>query len=102
VPEIPNKTPLMVTEKGTATAIAADGEIPYKLTPNERSNYADLSGTDRAFGTIDYSMNPPWVFVGQEVSLADIGLADARPAERKRGGSPSVPWAARIAAEVWN
>jgi hypothetical protein len=83
VPEIPNKTPLMVTEKGTATAMAADGEIPYKLTPNERSDYADLSGTDRAFGTIDYSMNPPWVFVGQEVSLADIGLADARPAERK-------------------
>ncbi|HLM59338.1 MAG TPA: DUF4178 domain-containing protein [Pyrinomonadaceae bacterium] len=83
VPEIPNKTPLMVTEKGTATAMAADGEIPYKLTPNERSDYADLSGTDRAFGTIDYSMNPPWVFVGQEVSLTDIGLADARPAERK-------------------
>lgn len=83
VPQIPGKTPLMVTEKGTATAIAADGEIPYKLTPNERSDYADLSGVEKAFGTIDYSMNPPLVFVGQEVSLADIGLADARPAERK-------------------
>jgi hypothetical protein len=53
-----------VTEKGTATAIAADGEIPYKLTPNERSDYADLSGKDGAFATIDYSMNPPWAFVG--------------------------------------
>ena len=80
---VPNKAPLMVTEKGTATAVAADGEIPYKLVPNERSDYADLSGKDKTFGTIDYSMNPPWVFVGQEVSLADIGLADARPAERK-------------------
>lgn len=80
---VPNKAPLMVTEKGTATAVAADGEIPYKLVPNEQSDYADLSGKDNTFGTIDYSMNPPWIFVGQEVSLADIGLADARPAERK-------------------
>ena len=83
VPQIKNKTPLMVTEKGTATAIAADGEIPYRLTPNERGDYADLSGAGNAFGTIDYSMSPPWAFVGEQVSLADIGLADARPAERK-------------------
>ncbi|MCY7377401.1 MAG: DUF4178 domain-containing protein [Pyrinomonadaceae bacterium] len=83
VPQIKNKTPLMVTEKGTATSVAADGEIPYKLTPNERSDYADLSGAGKAFGTIDYSMNPPWAFVGEQVSLADIGLADAKPAERE-------------------
>ena len=83
VPQIKNKTPLMVTEKGTATSIAAEGEIPYKLTPNERGDYADLSGKEAAFGTIDYSMNPPWAFVGEQVSLADIGLADAKPAERK-------------------
>jgi uncharacterized Zn finger protein (UPF0148 family) len=82
VAEIPSQTPLMVTEKGTATSVAADGEIPYKLTPNERSNYADLSGKDNVFGTIDYSENPPWVFVGQQVSLADVGLQDAKPAER--------------------
>ncbi len=83
VPQIPNKTPLMVTEKGTATSVAADGEIPYKLTPNERGDYADLSGKDKSFGTIDYSMNPPWIFVGQEVSLAEIGLADAKSAKRE-------------------
>jgi len=83
VTEIPYQTPLVVTEKGIATAIAADGEIPYKLTPNERTEYADLSGKGGAFGTIDYSTNPPFAFVGQEVSLAEIGLADAKPAERK-------------------
>src|SRR5215207_8840047 len=83
VGEIPSPTPLMVTEKGVATAIAADGEIPYKLTPNEQSPYADLVGHDSAFGTIDYSVEPPWVFLGQQVSLADIGLADARAAERQ-------------------
>jgi Zn finger protein HypA/HybF involved in hydrogenase expression len=83
VPEVPSPAPLMVVEKGVATSVAADGEIPYKLTPNERSEYADLSGRDNAFGTIDYSIDPPWVFVGQQVSLADIGLADARAAERE-------------------
>ncbi len=82
ITEIPSKTSLMVTEKGTATAVAADGEIPYRLSPNEKSNYADLSGKGDVFGTIDYSENPPWVFVGQQVSLADIGLQNAKPAER--------------------
>ena len=83
VEQIPNKTPLIVTEKGTATSIAADGEIPYRLTPNERSDYADLSGANNAFGTIDYSENPPWAFVGQQVSLAEIGLGDAKPVQRE-------------------
>lgn len=77
------QTPLVVVEKGTATALAADGEIPYKLEPNEKSNYADLTGKNKVFGTIDYSTNPPFFFLGEEVSLAEIGLADARPAERE-------------------
>lgn len=83
VAAIPSKSPLMVTEKGVATSVAADGEIPYKLEPNERSNYADLSGQGNAFGTIDYSMSPPWAFVGQQVTLEEIGLGDARPVKRE-------------------
>ena len=85
VAAIPNQSPLMVTEKGTATSVAADGEIPYKLEPNERSNYADLSGQGNAFGTIDYSMNPPWVFIGQQVTLEEIGLGDAKSVKREAG-----------------
>ena len=78
-----SKSPFTVTEKGVATSVAADGEIPYQLTPNETSSYADFSGRDKAFGTIDYSMDPPWVFIGQQVALADLGLESARPAERE-------------------
>lgn len=89
VPEIPSRKPLMVTEKGTATSIAADGEIPYRLIPNERSNYADLSGAATVFATIDYSENPPWVFVGERVTLDEIGLGSAKSAKRE---------AARVAA----
>lgn len=83
VEQIPGNSRLIVTEKGVATAVAADGEIPYKLIPNEQSRYADLSGINNSFGTIDYSIEPPWVFIGTEVTLADIGLADARPVERE-------------------
>lgn len=83
LPEIPVTPPLMVEEKGTATSVAADGEIPYKLIPNEQNNYADLAGRGNLFGTIDYGIDPPWVFVGNEVTLADIGLGDAKPARRE-------------------
>ena len=83
IPEIPNPTPLMVQERGKGTSVAADGEIPYKLTPGEQFAYADLAGKNNAFATIDYSMDPPWVFVGSQVTLAEIGLGDAKPAPRE-------------------
>jgi uncharacterized Zn finger protein (UPF0148 family) len=82
VPAIPG-TPLMVQEKGTATAAAADGEIPYQFVPNEQSQYADLAGKGGAFATIDYSMQPAWVFLGQQVTLEEIGLGDAKPVKRE-------------------
>ena len=83
VGEIPSQTPLMVQEKGIATSVAADGEIPYQLTPNEQSPYADLAGKNNAFATIDYGMSPPWVFVGQQVTLDEIGLGAAKSAQRE-------------------
>jgi hypothetical protein len=73
----------MVQEKGTATYVAADGEIPYKLTPNESVSYADLAGKNNAFATVDYSMEPPWVFLGSQVTLQEIGLGDAKPVKRE-------------------
>lgn len=82
VSEIPNATPLMVQEKGHGTTVAAEGEIPYKLVAGEQFAYADLAGKQNAFATIDYSMEPPWVFIGKQVTLDELGLADAKPAER--------------------
>ena len=81
--EIPTPTPLMVQERGHGTSVAADGEIPYRLTPGEQFAYADLAGKNNAFATIDYSMDPPWVFVGSQVTLAEIGLGDAKPVQRE-------------------
>lgn len=77
-----SSTVFVVAEKGMATAVAAEGEIPYQLVPNETNYYADLSGGSGAFGTIDYGTNPPFVFVGKQVSLEEIGFGAARSAER--------------------
>jgi hypothetical protein len=78
---VPGLDSFIVAERGAATTLGAAGEIPYQLTPSENFRFADLSGQGGAFGTLDYSTSPPYLFTGQEVTLADIGLADARPAE---------------------
>ncbi len=83
VPGLPWPTPLMVAETGRATARGAKGEIPYLLTPGETYYYADLSGTDRAFGTLDYNESPPLIFLGHEVTLAELGITTTRTPEKE-------------------
>ena len=83
VPQISSQTPLIVQEKGHGISVAADGEIPYKLVPNEQFAYADLAGKNHAFATIDYSIEPPWVFIGQQVTLDEIGLGNAKQVQRE-------------------
>jgi nitrite reductase/ring-hydroxylating ferredoxin subunit len=92
VPGLPWPTPLMVAETGRATALGAKGEIPYLLTPGETYYYADLSGANGAFGTLDYNETPPLIFLGQQVTLADLGITTTRAPEReeRRVGAASV------------
>ena len=82
VPGLPWPKPLIVAETGRATALGAKGEIPYLLTPGATYYYADLSGVDRAFGTLDYNESPPLVFLGHEVTLAEIGITTTRAPEK--------------------
>jgi hypothetical protein len=83
VPGLPWPKPLMVAETGRATALGAKGEIPYLLTPGETYYYADLSGVDSAFGTLDYNQSPPLVFLGQQVSLEELGITTTRAPEKE-------------------
>src|SRR5919205_3286386 len=75
---VPAQAPPVVAEKGTARMLAAEGEIPYLLRPGETYAYADLSGQGGVFGTLDYGEQPPLVFVGREVTLEALRLAQAR------------------------
>ncbi len=83
VPNLPWPTPMMVAETGRATALGAKGEIPYLLTPGDTYFYADLSGADRTFGTLDYNESPPLVFLGHEVTLAELGITTTRTPEHE-------------------
>jgi hypothetical protein len=83
VPGLPWPAPLMVAETGRATALGAKGEIPYLLTPGDTYYYADLSGVNKAFGTLDYNESPPLLFLGQQVTLADLGITTTRAPERE-------------------
>jgi hypothetical protein len=86
VAALSGSVPLMVAETGVARALGAKGEIPYRLVPGEEYYYADLSGPGGAFGTLDYSETPPLVFIGREVSLADLefGVAFGEPEREVR------------------
>jgi hypothetical protein len=72
---------LSVTEKGKARVISAEGEIPFRLDPGATYRYADCSGPDAEFATLDYGDDPPTVYVGREVNLDILHLpAKAKPA----------------------
>jgi len=72
-----------VAEIGEATTIAAEGEIPWRLVPDETYYYADLQGPGRAFATLDYSEDEPLVFTGKETDISALGIAGMRPVERE-------------------
>lgn len=79
VPAIPGQLSLVVAEKGEARAMGAKGEIPYRLVPGETYYFADLSGPGGEFATLDYSEDRPLAFVGREVTLAELGVAETAP-----------------------
>jgi hypothetical protein len=77
------KSKLVVAEKGEARAVAAEGEMPYRLRPGETYDYADLSGEDGLFATLDYSGDVPLLYLGKEVPLDALGFpATARHDQR--------------------
>ncbi len=71
---------MVVAEIGIAQTLGAKGEIPYLLEPGKSYSYADLSGQEGAFGTIDYGDAPPTFYLGKEVTLAELGIAANAPA----------------------
>jgi hypothetical protein len=86
------KETFVVSEKASARAIAAQGEIPWLLKPGDEYYYADISAPDGKFGTIDYSSNPPVVFLGHEVTLDDLGVAGIPHQQQERhAASAALP-----------
>ncbi|HYK01612.1 MAG TPA: DUF4178 domain-containing protein [Thermoanaerobaculia bacterium] len=66
--------PLVVAELGRAEVASAEGELPWRPEPGATYAYADLTGEDRRFATIDYSEEPPVVFKGTETTFSELGI----------------------------
>ncbi len=63
-----------VGEVSEATFHSAEGEIPWAVEPGATYRFADLSGKNGAFATLDYSEAPPLFFLGREIPLADLHI----------------------------
>ena len=86
----------VVAEVGQAQYRAAAGELPYQLEPGRPFRYADLSGRQGGAATIDAGVDPGEpvaLYVGREVSLAQLGIAPPSP-------GAAVPDPGRAAAKV--
>ncbi|HSD88681.1 MAG TPA: DUF4178 domain-containing protein, partial [Kofleriaceae bacterium] len=65
-----------VAEVGSATYVAANGELPFKLVPNGTYQFADLSDGEGNFATIDYGEpgDTPTLYTGKLVTLEDLNI----------------------------
>jgi len=65
-----------VAEVGSATYIAANGELPFRLVPNGSYHFVDLSDGEGNFATIDYGEgDAPTLYTGQQLTLADLSIS---------------------------
>lgn len=67
-----------VTNIETARCIASEGELPIRVGPGYDAPVVDLQAGSNVFATLDYSENPPLVFVGEQVRFDDLKLTRLR------------------------
>ncbi len=72
---------------------SAEGEIPWAVELGGTYRFADLSGADGAFATLDFSEDPPIFFPGRQVDLEQLKLTGgaAAPTEKKKALSLPCP-----------
>lgn len=63
-----------VTERSTKTAVLSEGEVPFVPLFDQPEPFADLTAGDGTVATLDFSVQPPLLFVGRRVRLDELGL----------------------------
>jgi hypothetical protein len=64
--------PLEVTTMTWAHYAGVEGELPFEYWGKEQVLFADLRSPEAHFATIDYSEQPPLLFVGEAVEFEDL------------------------------
>jgi hypothetical protein len=70
--------PYAVTGIDQVRCIAAEGELPLSISPGYESTSVDLTGEANQFATLDYSEEPPLVFMGEHVEFKELHLSGLR------------------------
>jgi len=76
-----NKVEYQVTAVTTALYRGVEGELPFAYYDKATMTFADLRSSTRVFGTIDYSEQPPLLFLGESVSFEELQLKNLRQFE---------------------
>lgn len=58
-----------------------EGELPFQFHDKSEMRFVDLRTAGRAFGTLDFSEQPPLLFLGEWVSYEDLQLKNVRQFE---------------------
>jgi len=76
-----NKTDFEVATITKASYQGMEGELPFPFYGKTDMLFADLRSTGKAFGTIDYSEEPPLLFLGEWVEFDELQLKNLRQFE---------------------
>jgi len=68
-----------VTDLEDGHCVAGEGELPFPVGGGFPASSVDLR-SGRGFATLDYSEDPPLLFVGESVAFADLRLSGLRDA----------------------
>ena len=61
-----------------ALCIGGEGELPFRVGAGYEAPVADLQGDDSSFATLEYSEEPPLVFLGEYVEFDALQLSGLR------------------------
>jgi hypothetical protein len=67
-----------VTSLTRARYVGVQGELPFEYWDKTEMLFVDLRSRDARFGTIDYSENPPLLFVGEAVDFDSLRMKNLR------------------------
>lgn len=74
-----------------ARYVGVEGELPFEYWDRAEVLFVDLGGQEGRFGTLDYSEDPPLVFLGEYVAFQALALRDLRePEERRAQGAETL------------
>lgn len=81
----------VVSEVSEGAFLSAEGEIPWAVELGGTYRFADLSGPNGSFATLDYSEDPPLFFPGRQVELEDLKLGGGSTPRMEKHKALSLP-----------